>query len=229
PEAEILYGHDRFLEEVRLASGLSHPHILAFIDSGRADGLLYYVMPHVEGETLYARLARETSLSLPVVTALLHVVAASLAYAPENDIVHRDLKPGNVLCADAHAYLMDFGVAKALRKAPPGQPRTRAGFVPGTPRYMAPEQMEGRSDIGPASDVFAWGQLAHECLTGSVLPPPWSTRDDIRGSLLRARADLPGGLAEAIAHALAVDPEARPSAADLVQALEGAGGAVGTD
>lgn len=219
PEAEILFGHDRFLEEVRLASTLSHPHILPFIDSGRAEGLLYYVMPHVEGETLYERLGREAPFAPGAALSLLRDVAEALAYAHGEGVVHRDLKPGNILCAGQHAYLMDFGVAKALRGPPEGAPRTRVGFVPGTPKYMAPEQIEARPNVGPAADVFAWGQLAHECLTGGIMPAPWAPPTDVTERLAQVRPDVPPRLARLVGAALALDPEARPDAAMLVSEL----------
>ena len=220
PEVGILFGHDRFLEEVRLASTLSHPHILPFIDSGRADGLLYYVMPHVEGETLYERLSREAPLPPGAALPLLRDVAQALAYAHAEGVIHRDLKPGNVLCAGAHAYLMDFGVAKALRGPPEGAPRTRVGFVPGTPRYMAPEQIDASPDIGPAVDVFAWGQLAHECLTGGVMTSPWLKSAEASARLAETVSDAPPRLAELVGQALSLDPQARPDAARLVAELD---------
>lgn len=228
PDAQVLFGQDRFLEEVRLASALSHPHILPFIDSGRADGLLYYVMPHVEGEPLYERLQREAPLPVTSAVPLLRDVAEALAYAHDEGIVHRDLKPGNVLCAGAHAYLMDFGVAKALRSAPEGAPRTRVGFVPGTPRYMAPEQIEARPDVGPPADVFAWGQLAHECLTGAVRPSPWTTGEQVAERLRDTHPDLPRGITRLVARALSPEPEARPEAREIVAELDRLTGAVDT-
>jgi tetratricopeptide (TPR) repeat protein/TolB-like protein len=228
PDAQVLFGQDRFLEEVRLASALSHPHILPFIDSGRADGLLYYVMPHVEGESLYERLQREAPLAPGSAIPLLRDVAEALAYAHEEGVVHRDLKPGNVLCAGAHAYLMDFGVAKALRSAPDGAPRTRVGFVPGTPRYMAPEQIEARPDVGPPADVFAWGQLAHECLTGSVRASPWTTGNEVAERLRNTHRELPRGITRLVALALSPEPEARPAAREIVSELDRLTGAAET-
>ncbi len=220
PEIAILQGSQRFLEEVRLASSLAHPHILALIDSGTADGLLYYVMPYVEGETLYERLERASPLGVDAALPLLRDVAEALAHAHGNGIVHRDLKPANVLCAGQHAYLMDFGVAKALRGAPDRAPRTRVGFVPGTPRYMAPEQIEARPDIGPAADVYAWGQLAHECLTGQLVSPPPSDTGEVRRRLASQCPEAPEPLRAAMAAALAVDPAARPSAEGIVRMLD---------
>ncbi len=227
PDVQALLGHARFLEEVRLASGLSHPHILPFIDSGSADGLLYYVMPHVEGESLYERLDRDAPLGATSALPILRDVAEALAYAHAEGVIHRDLKPGNVLCAGAHAYLMDFGVAKALRSAPSSAPRTGVGFVPGTPRYMAPEQARADSDVGPSADVFAWGQLAHECLTGTVsdlgtTPDASSARGvDSAREMVELPAALPPGLTRLVRAALAPNPSHRPTAAALSAALNG--------
>lgn len=221
PDAQALFGHDRFLEEVRLASGLSHPHILPFIDSGRADGLLYYVMPWVEGESLHERLARDAPLHPSAALPILRDVAEALAYAHGEGVVHRDLKPGNVLCAGAHAYLMDFGVAKALRSAPTSAPRTRLGFVPGTPRYMAPEQIQARPDVGPPADVFAWGQLAHECLTGAVSDAtPTAPAADPAHILGATGSTLPRGLVRLVGRALSADPADRPTAEALSAELD---------
>ena len=220
PDAQALFGHERFLEEVRLASALSHPHILPFIDSGRADGLLYYVMPHVEGESLYERLEREAPLDPSAALPILRDVAEALAYAHGEGVVHRDLKPGNVLCAGAHAYLMDFGVAKALRSTPSSAPRTRLGFVPGTPRYMAPEQIQARPDVGPPADVFAWGQLAHECLTGAVRDTSTVPTAGPAHRLAPVQGTVPGGFIRLVGRALAPDPADRPTAQALSAELD---------
>lgn len=221
PDADARFGHGRFLSEVRLASTLAHPHIVPFIDSGHADGLPYYVMPHVEGTSLSEIRTRSGSGTLPLESFVswLHDVAEALAYAHERGVVHRDLKPGNILCAGRHAYLLDFGVAKAVREDP-GAPVTRVGFVPGTPRYMAPEQIAGGQDVGASSDVFAWGQVAHEGFTGGVLGAPWGERPGrVAEALMAARTDLPPALADCVARALSATPEQRPSAREIAETL----------
>jgi len=220
PESALLFGPDRFLTEVRLASALSHPHIIPFIDSGQAAGLPYYVMPHVEGTTLADARAGTKPPPLETLVPWLRDVAEALAYAHQHGVVHRDLKPGNILCAGGHAYLLDFGVAKASREVAAGALRTRVGFVPGTPRYMAPEQVAGRTDVGPATDVFAWGQVAYECLTGAVLPAPWAVPEArLSAVLVRTHPELPRALAELVGAALSPVPEARPKADQIAEAL----------
>ncbi len=222
PEVAAAYGEARFLREVQLASKLSHPHILPLIDSGRADGLLYYVMPHTDGETLHARLSRIGALAPPRACPLLRDLADAMAYAHGRGVVHRDLKPANVLCVDDHAYLMDFGVAKLLSgKVPDGL--TRPGHSPGTPQYMAPEQLDEGQDVGAAADVFAWGQLAHQTLTGTLVP-------SVAGASVAVGTRLGGveGLGEdwvrAIAQALSADSEARPDSSELFHRLQASSG-----
>ena len=141
-------GAERFLQEIRTAARLTHPHVLGVHDSGEAGGLLYYVMPYIQGETLRARLVREGALPLPDAMRLMRELAGALAYAHAHGVVHRDLKPENVLLSDGHAVVADFGIAKALAAATQGgaEPSaglTSAGVALGTPAYMAPEQAVG--------------------------------------------------------------------------------------
>jgi len=149
PEVALSYGEDRFLAEVKMVSTLSHPHILALIDSGRADGLLYYVMPDVGGETLGDRLRRDGAMRPEAAQPIFRDVADALAYAHGQGLVHRDLKPGNVLCSGSHAWLMDFGIAKLLLGPGEEGDLTRTGMSPGTPRYMAPEQLREGGQTEP--------------------------------------------------------------------------------
>lgn len=216
PEVARSYGEERFLAEVKMVSTLSHPHILALIDSGRADGLLYYVMPDVGGETLGDRLRREGLLTPEAAQPIFRDVADALAYAHGQGLVHRDLKPGNVLCSGSHAWLMDFGIAKPLLGAGEDGGLTRTGMSPGTPRYMAPEQLREDGQTEPPSDVFAFGQLAHEVLTGSVLPGGSSKATEIGRRLDRQVRGLPPSWAILVGRALAPEPEDRPTARELL-------------
>ena len=141
-ELAAAVGAERFLEEIRVTASLQHPHILPLFDSGSADGLLWYVMPFVEGETLRSRLAREGRLPVDVALQLVREMADALEYAHGRGVVHRDVKPENVLLQDGHALVADFGIALALEHAG-GERLTRTGITLGTPQYMAPEQAAG--------------------------------------------------------------------------------------
>ncbi len=168
PELGAVIGADRFLTEIRTTAGLQHPHILGLIDSGDADGLLYYVMPFIEGETLRARLNREKQLPVDDAIRLTKEVAAALEFAHKRGIVHRDIKPENILLQDGQALVADFGIALA---ASAGSRMTQTGMSLGTPAYMSPEQATGERDIGPRSDVYALGALTYEMLAGE---PPFT-------------------------------------------------------
>lgn len=198
PELLPLLGEDRFQREVRIASRLSHPNLIGLIDSGTADDLPFFVMPFVEGETLQARLDRAGPLSAVQAGNVLRDVAAGLAHAHELGIAHRDLKPANILCAGDHAYIMDFGIARAFSDEDAGDQLTRPGLALGTPRYMAPEQRAGRV-ADHRADIYAWGLLARE-VTGEELPSGW---------------------VDVVSRCLEEDPERRPEdATDLVRAIE---------
>ena len=217
PEVAALFGHDRFAQEVQLAAKLSHPHILALIDSGDADGLLYYVMPYLDGETLRARLDRRGPLPLGEALTLLRDVADALAHAHRAGVVHRDLKPANVLVAGEHAFLLDFGIAKLVAPPTGAGDLTRHGLLMGTPAYMAPEQRTAASAADPRSDLYGWGLLAHEMLVGAL--PAAGDGGGARARLLAAGA--PAALADLVAECLAADPAARPAGADALLARLG--------
>src|SRR5512134_2933466 len=139
PELAATLGGDRFLREIEVAARLQHPHILPLLDSGQDDGLYYYVMPFVQGESLRERLVRG-ELPVEEVLRVLTEVVDALAYAHGQGVVHRDIKPDNILCASRHALVMDFGIAKAVTDAAGGEKLTETGVSLGTPAYMAPEQ-----------------------------------------------------------------------------------------
>jgi serine/threonine-protein kinase len=228
-------GAERFLHEIRIAARLTHPHVLGVHDSGEADGLLYYVMPFVEGETLRARLEREGALPIADTTRLLRELADALAYAHARGVVHRDLKPENVLLSGGHAVIADFGIAKALAAAThPGNANapalTATGVSLGTPAYMAPEQAVGDRSADHRADLYALGVIAYELLAGEhpfgarsaqALVAAHLTEDP--SPLVRRRPDVPRALAALVARLLAKDPAARPQSAEMVvQSLDAA-------
>ena len=170
PELSAVIGGDRFLAEIKVTAGLQHPHILGLIDSGAADGLLYYVMPYVSGESLRNRLTRDKQLPIDDALRLAKEVASALDYAHRQGVVHRDIKPENILLQDGNALVADFGIALAVQQAG-GSRMTQTGMSLGTPAYMSPEQAMGERDIGARSDVYALGAMTYEMLTGE---PPFT-------------------------------------------------------
>ena len=160
-------GSDRFLREIKLTANLRHPHILPLFDSGEAQGLLWYTMPYVEGESLRQRLTRDKRLPLQDALRITVNVLAALTYAHEHGIVHRDIKPENILVEGGEAVLADFGIAQAVTAA--GTERlTQMGLALGTPAYMSPEQAAG-GEIDRRSDLYSLGCVLYEMLSGE--PP----------------------------------------------------------
>jgi len=170
PELSAMLGPDRFLSEIKLTASLQHPHILPLFDSGVADGLLYYVMPFVEGETLRGRLERERQLPVADAVRLATEIADALEYAHARGIVHRDVKPENVLLQNGRAMVADFGIALAVQHAG-GSRMTQTGMSLGTPQYMAPEQAMGERHVDARADVYALGAMTYEMLAGE---PPFT-------------------------------------------------------
>jgi serine/threonine-protein kinase len=172
PELAAALGPDRFPREIRILARLQHPHILPLLDSGEADGFLFYTMPYVEGESLRERIDREGALPVPEAVRILREVTDALASAHSAGVLHRDIKPGNVMLSGRHALVMDFGVAKAVTAAG-GDTLTTVGVAVGTPTYMSPEQATASTDVDARSDIYALGILAYEMLTGH---PPFAGR-----------------------------------------------------
>ena len=168
PEVAESLGRDRFLQEIRLAASLTHPHILPLHDSGDAEGILWFTMPLMRDDTLRDRLERDRRLPVDEAVRLLGEVADALDYAHRRGIVHRDIKPENVLLHEGHAIVADFGIGKAVEEAASESSAfTRVGVTVGTPAYMSPEQAAGEP-IDGRSDLFALGCLGFEMLTGEV-------------------------------------------------------------
>ncbi|MEO8450165.1 MAG: serine/threonine-protein kinase [Gemmatimonadota bacterium] len=203
-------GAERFLREIEIAAQLQHPHILTLIDSGQADGFLYYVMPFVAGGSLRNLLDRTGPLEPPRLVEMVREVADALDYAHRRGLVHRDIKPENILLSEGHAMVADFGIASAVSSAS-GPRMTRTGIPIGTPGYMSPEQAAGVTDVGPRSDVFSLAAVAYELAVGDV-PGRWLTEEAVRlGKFLDAPPNhrtlldrLPGGAEQALTRALAV-------------------------
>ena len=170
PELVAVIGADRFLAEIKLTANLQHPHILPLHDSGEADGLLFYVMPFVEGESLRARMDREKQLPIAEAVRIAGEVADALDYAHRHDVIHRDIKPENILLHDGRALVADFGIALAVTEAG-GSRLTETGISLGTPHYMSPEQTMGERDLDARSDVYALGATLYEMLAGE---PPFT-------------------------------------------------------
>ena len=161
-------GAARFLREISIAAQLQHPNVLALLDSGEAEGLLYYVMPFVEGPSLRSRLTNSGELPIPEAVRLISEVTDGLAYAHARGVVHRDIKPDNVMLSGRHALITDFGVARAVSVAGSDHTVTSLGVALGTPAYMAPEQATADPNVDHRADIYAVGVLAYELLTGRV-------------------------------------------------------------
>lgn len=171
PEAILRSGRERFSAEIRLTSTLRHPHIVPLIDSGEADGWTFYVMPFIQGETLSQLLRRDGKLPVEEAIRIIREVLAGLEYAHAAGIVHRDVKPSNVMIADGHVLLADFGIARGAQGEELAV--TDGGTTVGTPAYMSPEQSIPEAPIGPASDLYSAAAMLYELMVGR--PPLRST------------------------------------------------------
>lgn len=225
----------RFQREIAFAARLSHPHILPLFDSGAVEGLLYYITPYVDGETLRDRIRREGRLPLQESLRILRDITSALAYAHREGVIHRDIKPANILLnRDGDALVADFGVAKALAAAQGGDGGegeiTDAALVLGTPAYMAPEQVTSSAEVDHRADLYALGALAYELLTGSA---PFAGRSrheqlsahvsEIPEPVTARNPDVPVDLAKLVDRLLSKSPDRRPADAnEVIRLLDGA-------
>ena len=232
PELSAVIGGDRFLAEIKVTANLQHPHILGLIDSGEADGLLYYVMPFVAGESLRAPpRPREAASRSTTRIRLAREVADALDYAHRQGVVHRDIKPENILLQDGQALVADFGIALAVQQAG-GSRMTQTGMSLGTPAYMSPEQAMGERDIDARSDVYALGAMTYEMLAGE---PPF-TGPNSQAIVAKVLTETPPPLrpkrptvSPAVEHAVLTSLQKLPAdrfgtAKDFADALDGKGG-----
>ncbi len=212
PDISRSVGPDRFLREIEIAAGLTHPHILPVFDSGDADGLLYYVMPFIAGESLRDRLRRERALPVDDALRITREVASALDYAHRKGFVHRDIKPENILLEDGHAVVADFGVARALAAA--GDHKlTGTGLAIGTPQYMSPEQSTGDENVDGRSDLYALACVTYEMIAGRAVFEGASHVSVIKKHLTepprrldQVRPEVSPAVATAVERALAKEP-----------------------
>jgi serine/threonine protein kinase len=228
---------ERFIREIRFTARLQDPHIVPLLSAGsapagtrevgdrEAGALLYYTMPFVDGESLRARLSREGMLPLRTAVRLLHDIAGALAYAHGQGVVHRDLKPENVLLTRDRALVVDFGIGKAVSSARQGETGklTAEGLAIGTPAYMAPEQAMADPDMDHRADLYAFGLIGYEMLSGAPVFAGDTPKALLTAQLLEApepiiarRADLPGPLASVLMRCLEKRPADRPQSAEAI-------------
>ncbi len=215
PQVRAALGGDRFLREIDILAGLSHPHILPLHDSGEAEGLLYYVMPYVAGGSLRERLVKETQLPIGVALRISREVAGALHYAHQRGIIHRDIKPENILLEEGHAVLSDFGIALDLNDGTHVRV-TSAGFAIGTPEYMSPEQASADPALDGRSDQYSLACVLYEMLAGQAPFVGANARSVIARQIAdpalpisTVRPELSPGLAQALHQALAKVPADR--------------------
>ena len=222
---------DRFRREIQVSAKLQHPHIVPVLSTGEMDGVPYYTMPFVEGESLRARLIRGGALPITEAVGVLRDLAKALAYAHDHGVVHRDIKPDNILLSGGSAAVADFGIAKAISAARDDASHatlTQIGTSLGTPAYMSPEQAAADPATNHRADIYAFGCVAYEVLAAR---PPFVERSpqrllaaqmgQIADPITTRRADVPRDLADLVMRCLEKDADARPqSASDLVRVLE---------
>ncbi|HSM18235.1 MAG TPA: protein kinase [Gemmatimonadales bacterium] len=216
PELASQVGRDRFLQEIRLAAGLTHPHLLPVHDSGEAAGHLYFVMPCLQGESLRQRLQSDGRLPVHEAIAIARAVASALDYAHRQGVVHRDIKPENIMIHDGVALVADFGIGKALSEAE-AMNLTQPGFLVGTPDYVSPERLFGDGEGDGRGDIYSLGCVLYEMLTGLQLftastPQALFAQRAARPMPdLEFPADVPDYVRAVVRAALAVSPDDRPA------------------
>lgn len=228
PEISVTVGLGRFRQEIEIVARLQHPHILPLLDSGEADGFLYYVMPYVDGESLRERLQREGEFPISSAVRILAEIADALAYAHRRNVVHRDMKPENVMLSGRHPLVMDFGIAKAVSPAFESPRITTEGVALGTPAYMAPEQASADPHLDHRVDIYALGVIGYELLTGSTPFAGASAQQVLAAHVTQPpepirnrRPTIPVALATIIMRCLEKRPADRPQSADeILLALE---------
>ena len=233
PELAAALGAERFLQEIRISARLEHPHILTLIESGASDGLLWYVLPFVRGESLREKLTRERQLPVEEAVRIATQVASALDYAHARGVIHRDIKPENILLHEGEAMVADFGIALAVREA--GGPRiTESGVSLGTPQYMSPEQATGGRQLDARTDVYSLAAVVYEMLKGEP-PHTGPTAQAVIAKLVTERPTrirtvrdtVPESIDAAVARALAKVPADRFSGTmEFAAALTAPGGAL---
>jgi serine/threonine-protein kinase len=221
PDMSQIVSVERFQREIQLSARLHNPHIVPVLASDAGNGLIYYVMPFVEGETLRARIARDGPLTLNDARSIWCDLLDALSFAHEHKVVHRDVKPENILLSGRNALIADFGIARALEAAADDTNVTATGVTLGTPAYMAPEQASGEAAADHRIDIYAAGLVMYEMLEGHTPFPGRNTRETVLAHLTQqpppiSRQDIPAGLAELVLRCLAKNPEERPQNADVI-------------
>lgn len=228
PELGAVIGGERFLSEIQVTANLQHPNLLPLFESGEAAGLLYYVMPFVEGESLRAKLMRERQLPIDEAIHIATAVGLALDYAHRHGVIHRDLKPENILLHEGQPLVADFGIALAVTKAG-GERITQTGLSLGTPSYMSPEQASGDRRIDGRSDIYSLGAVSYEMLTGEAPHTGASTQSifskvimDRPRDIRLSRATVPAHVEAAVNRALEKIPADRfQTAREFAEALGG--------
>ncbi len=219
-------GTDRFLKEIKTAASLSHPNIVPVHDSGEDAGVVYYVMPHIAGETLRDRIERDKRVPLAEAIRIISRVASALDYAHRHGIVHRDIKPENIILQEGEPLILDFGIAKAISAAG-GETLTRTGIAVGTPAYLSPEQASGETQLDGKSDQYSLACTLYEMLCGdppftgpsaqSVIAKRFSQQPP---NLTQQIPSIPADVSAGIARALSLEPSDRyPTTVDFATAL----------